>query len=51
MQVDRGAPEKARALLQAFPGIRDWPSDHIRLRLRLAAPGLWSFARRLAGRG
>jgi glycosyltransferase involved in cell wall biosynthesis len=50
MQIDRGAPEKARALLQAFPRIRDWPSDHIRLRLRLAAPGLWSFARRLVGR-
>ena len=46
MQLDRGDPERARWLLAQFPRISAWPSDHLRLRLRMAMPWLWRLARR-----
>jgi len=46
MQLDRGDPARARWLLAQFPRIRAWPSDHARLRLRMAMPWLWRVVQR-----
>ena len=48
MQLDRGDTERAQWLVAHFPRSRAWPSDYLKLRLRLAMPGLWSFARQVS---
>jgi glycosyltransferase involved in cell wall biosynthesis len=48
MQLDRGHAANAAWLLRQFPAIRRWPSDYLKLRLRLTSPGLWTMARKLA---
>lgn len=47
MQLDRGDRDNAAWLMREFPRIRDWRSDHLKLRLRLTSPALWSFARQV----
>ena len=47
MQLDRDDTVRARWLLARFPHISAWPSDHLRLRLRLALPRLWRLVRQV----
>lgn len=50
IQLDRGDPAKAAWLMRAFPLIRTWPLDHLKLRLRLLNPVLWNRIRDLLRR-
>lgn len=47
MQLERGDTARARWLLAQFPRISAWPSEHLRLRLRMAMPRLWRLVRQV----
>jgi hypothetical protein len=47
MQLERGDRANAAWLLKAFPQIRAWRADYLKLRLRMASPTLWRLARGL----
>ena len=46
MQLERGDVGQARWLVRQFPRVRSWPKEHLKLAVRLAAPGLWNLVRR-----
>jgi hypothetical protein len=50
IQIDRGDPDKARWLVGRFPRMRELGGRYLKLRARLAVPGLWTLARALRGR-
>jgi hypothetical protein len=50
MQIARGQPQTAARLQRDFPTMRAWPAEYLKLRLRLAAPGLSRLAQGLKRR-
>lgn len=50
LQLERGSPEKAAWLVRRFPTMTAWPADYLKLRARMASPGLWRLLKRIARR-
>jgi glycosyltransferase involved in cell wall biosynthesis len=45
MQLDRGGAANAAWLLRSFPLIRTWPTEYLKLRIRMLSPTLWNSMR------